>query len=219
MQKVDKMGACLFCEKTFKKSVLKKHCEHCELNPLIHNQDKGDAVFYLLVEGYGRPEYFLYLCVNPKGTLHDLDDFLRRIWLECCGHLSCFHINGQNYSESPDDEFDDESMDIRLSKVCQPGVRFTYEYDFGSTTKLNLKVLSSGRAILGKETIKLLARNDEPAFSCIQCGKPAVNICSTCIWDGTGSLCTECGKKHECGADMLLPSVNSPRSGICAYTG
>ncbi len=219
MQKVDRTGTCLFCEKSFKKSVLKKHCEHCELNTLNHNPDKGDATFYLLVEGRGMPEYFLYLYVSSKGTLYDLDNFLRSTWLECCGHMSCFHIGGQNYSDRPDDEFDDESMDIRLSKIFQPGVLFTYEYDFGSTTELNLKVLSSGRAVLGKEMITLLARNNEPALSCIQCGKPAVNICSTCVSEGTGSLCSTCAKKHECGEEMILPSVNSPRSGICAYTG
>lgn len=26
-------------------------------------------------------------------------------------------------------------------------------------------------------------------------------------------------KTHECGEDMLLPVVNSPRVGMCDYTG
>ena len=38
-------------------------------------------------------------------TLADLDDFLRAIWLECCGHLSEFTIGGTSYSSEPEDYF------------------------------------------------------------------------------------------------------------------
>ncbi len=36
--------------------------------------------------------------MNAGATLADLDDFLRGIWLECCGHLSSFDIEGVTYT-------------------------------------------------------------------------------------------------------------------------
>ncbi|MDD4580331.1 MAG: hypothetical protein PHF80_06615 [Methanothrix sp.] len=43
--------------------------------------------------------------------------------------------------------------------------------------------------------------------------------CCVCSGESTGRVCDECGKTHECGEDMLLPVVNSPRVGMCDYTG
>ena len=34
-----------------------------------------------------------------------------------------------------------------------------------------------------------------------------------------GWLCQSCADEHECGEDMLLPVVNSPRTGVCGYAG
>lgn len=39
------------------------------------------------------------------------------------------------------------------------------------------------------------------------------------IWDGEGWLCESCAKNHECDEDMFLPVLNSPRTGVCGYTG
>ncbi|MDI6903856.1 MAG: hypothetical protein QMC77_09015, partial [Methanocellales archaeon] len=54
---------------------------------------------------------------------------------------------------------------------------------------------------------------------CESCGKTATRVCTQCVWSGEGWLCDECAGKHECGEDMLLPVVNSPRVGMCGYTG
>ena len=48
---------------------------------------------------------------------------------------------------------------------------------------------------------------------------PATNICCHCIYDGDGWLCDACLDKHECGEEMFLPVVNSPRVGVCAFEG
>jgi len=33
------------------------------------------------------------------------------------------------------------------------------------------------------------------------------------------SFCKKCINQHECEEEMALPITNSPRSGICGYTG
>lgn len=158
--------------------------------------------------------------------LSDLDDFLRREWLECCGHLSAFKIGKSTYLSQEDcvEEPGEEDMDFTLSEVLSPGMKFSYEYDFGSTTELYLKVVSEFNAMQGRSRRpKLLARNDAPLFSCECCGKKASWVCAFCNEEGEGSekgrVCGECQKKHECGEEALLPIVNSPRTGTYGYTG
>lgn len=50
-----------------------------------------------IVPQYGSKDYCLYIAIDIDLTLKNLDDFLRNIWLECCGHLSSFTIDGVNY--------------------------------------------------------------------------------------------------------------------------
>jgi hypothetical protein len=55
-----------------------------------------------------------------------------------------------------------------------------YEYDFGSTTDLEIKVLSE-QQMSSSKAVALLARNDPPQMICGKCGKPAKVICSECV--------------------------------------
>ena len=64
-----------------------------------------------------------------------------------------------------------------------------------------------------------LARNDPPPIVCEVCGKPAVQVCSQCIYSGEGWVCDEHAADHPYGEEMMLPVVNSPRVGMCGYTG
>ena len=94
--------------------------------------------------------YWMHLEVADGTTLATLDRFLRDTWLECCGHLSAFEIGGVRYSVDAgmDAIWDmgDKSMRVRLDKVFSPGQTCSYEYDFGTTTELNLKVISEREA-------------------------------------------------------------------------
>jgi len=217
--------------------------------------------------------YWMHLEVPTTITLADLDGFLRDIWLECCGHLSSFSIDGISYKSHLDPEYDDadaedefqsdtqnqllediqahisetyppervadlmkfvqaqlsevsyrpireRSMNTELGQVLKLGLKFTYVYDFGSSTELALKVVDEregetrGR---GKKAIKIMARNEPPIIPCDICGKAATGIYTD--WDGYEKwLCNECGKKQK-DREMMLPVVNSPRVGVCGCTG
>ena len=45
--------------------------------------------------------HWLHLEAPASVQLQLLDDFLRDLWLECCGHLSCFTIDGVRYEAVP----------------------------------------------------------------------------------------------------------------------
>lgn len=215
-------GKCLFCGKTFSKVSIKKHLDKCDLRVkelISEDIEKSENYFCISVQGYENPEYWIYIDMPSSSTLKVLDEFLRDIWLECCGHLSLFEIDGQTFSTSPDRELGDSSMSAKLENILDIGTQFKYEYDFGSTTILKLKIVSAFNGKKRKKKVKLLARNSQPIIKCSYCGSPATNVCCQCIYDDYGWVCDDCVDKHECGEEMLLPVVNSPRVGVCAYEG
>lgn len=242
MPRVTTKGQCVFCKREFSKAGMTRHLETCEQRevsaPIVAEAGTGAGAasrqkakarktkyFHLLVEGRGLPEYWMHLEVTTGTTLAQLDRFLRDTWLECCGHLSAFQIGGVSYASDAEMvtgsawDMGDRSMHVRLDKVLTPGQSFTHEYDFGTTTELSLKVVSEREAEAKGKAIQVIARNEPPAILCNICGKPATEVCAQCIYDDTGWLCDECAEAHECGEEMLLPVVNSPRVGMCGYTG
>jgi predicted RNA-binding Zn-ribbon protein involved in translation (DUF1610 family) len=176
-------------------------------------------IFHLFAEGWARPEYWRHFELPARATLRDVDDFLRETWLECCGHLSAFTIDGQSYMPSADRELDARGMNISLEKVLYPGVKFRHEYDFGTTTELALRLIGEREGEVRGRAVRILARNAAPEFQCEDCGATATQVCTECLWEGEGWLCDQCAPEHACGEEMCLPVVNSPRMGMCGYTG
>jgi hypothetical protein len=172
----------------------------------------------LVVEGRDAKAYWMHLAVPVTAPLSKLDSFLRDIWLECCGHMSGFEINGSRYASARMEG--EMSTRAPLRQVLEVGTKFIYEYDYGSTTELALKVVALRDQGTPKNAVQLLARNEAPQILCDECGaEPATQICTECAWNGEGCLCETCTAAHECGDEMRLPVVNSPRVGVCAYTG
>lgn len=212
-------GRCELCGQAFAKTEMTKHLGKC---------DKWTAgpteTFHLAIGQTGSPRYWLHLEAAAATTLEDLDGFLRDVWLDCCGHMSSFTIGRTSYSSlrDVDQEVHDKPMHMAvLGKVLKPGAAFEHEYDFGTPTKLALKVAGRRQTKLrAKESVRLLARNDPPSYTCVDCEKaPATDICSSCSWKSGGTVCERCRNEHACGKAMLLPLVNSPRTGVCGYTG
>ena len=176
--------------------------------------------FHLMIEGRYNKTYWMHVAIPVETTLTRLDSFLRRIWLECCDHLSDFEIDGERFASQPMKEYGDAGMGARLSRILEVGTQFSYQYDFGSTTELNLKVLAVRDEVATRDPVHLLARNDPPQVACEQCGdRPATQICTECACQGQGWLCDACLAGHDCDPEMRLPVVNSPRAGVCGYTG
>ena len=222
-------GICTFCHREFSKATITRHLETCEQKASTEakagsrRKTQKIRTFHLVVEGRDLPMYWMHLDATASTTLATLDRFLRDTWLECCGHLSAFEIGGVRYAVDAGMNdgwgMDEKSMRVRLDKVFSPGQSGSYEYDYGTTTELRLKVIAEREVEAKGKAIQVLARNTPPVILCEECGKPATNVCSQCIFEGKGWLCDDCAEKHECGEEMLLPVVNSPRVGMCAYTG
>jgi hypothetical protein len=228
MPRITTKGTCSFCRQSFAKGGISRHLEACEKRQAAMTETVGVGkskvrtvrLFHLQVEGTFNPEYWMHVEIPADVSLKVLDTFLREVWLECCGHMSAFRIKGQSYSVYPQAELGDRSMNHKLEAVLSPGLVFGHEYDFGTTTELTLKVVGEREGQVRGRTIQVMARNEPPEIKCAKCDKPATQVCSVCIWEGGAAwLCDDHVPDHECGEDMFLPVVNSPRVGMCAYTG
>jgi len=213
MRKGMSRGICAICSKEFSKSQMTRHVAAC-----VQGKQSAETCLHLTVQGLHAKHYWLHLATQPSAKLADLDNYLRHIWLECCGHLSAFEIDGEQYLPHAA-EGEGSTMRVPLKSVLYQGVKFTHTYDFGTSTELSLSLVGTLSFTLGKRSVGLLARNLAPAFLCVECGRPATQLCTECAWQAEAWLCDDCSGKHECGEEMLLPIVNSPRMGQCGYTG
>ncbi|MEZ0371187.1 MAG: hypothetical protein ACAI44_18985, partial [Candidatus Sericytochromatia bacterium] len=206
-QRTPAPGHCELCGQAVDKSVIVTHLDKCMLQ---HPLPTGDVRAYLF-EIKAMP-YWVYVMTRTDAKLADLDEFLRGIWLECCGHESAFTIAGTQYG-SPgfaDEDDDVPGLEVALEDVLKPKQNFSYDYDFSAATSLELKLIREQKT-QQSAAIRLLARNDAPEIECQECAQPARKICNECIWSGEGALCEDCAPEHACGNDALLPVVNSPR--------
>lgn len=214
-------GECRLCEKSVTNRTATIHLKSCWDQHTAVTKGRPSKWFQIVVSGRHAPGYWLQLQAPGKSKFGDLDQVLRDIWLECCGHLSEFTL--PTSSCPPWDDFDEERgeelMGETLASELAVGMQFLHTYDFGTTTELRLRVAAErlGPALEGK--IKVLARNSPPIVPCSVCKEPATQLCVGCESFGGASFCDRCAAKHDCGEVYLLPLVNSPRAGFCGYTG
>lgn len=203
-------GKCFVCDERITHMAATRHMTPCIEKHSV-NEKKDQTIYLMKIAGGSK--FWMYVEMQGKATLADLDEFLRQKWLECCGHLSVFNVRGNEYYSDPS-EPGDESMDHAIAGIFEDGIRWTYEYDFGSTTELTGTVLSVRQGHMA-DLIRRIARNYMPHETCEDCDAPAEAVCSSC----SEFVCEDCAEDHECGEEMLLSVANSPRMGVCAYEG
>jgi hypothetical protein len=200
-----------FCEGMFPQHEIGKHLTKHLLK--ISKEDAGRSqknYCHVEVEAY---EFFLHLLVRADGSMRNIDQFLRDIWLECCGHLSNFGHNNFKIN-----------MNDQVEEIFQPRIKIYYDYDYGTTTRVFLRAHKQYQLHL-KDDIFLLSRNEPLNIMCTSCKKyPATNMCTVCLYDKDAFFCEKCSEKHAATCEDYpdyaeMPIVNSPRMGECGYTG
>lgn len=220
-------GTCRYCGKAYTRTPMAKHVLTCKERGLAAagaiNENLAGHFVLLINDKYDK-QYWLIVEMKETTSLKDLDQFLRDIWLECCGHLSNFYIEGVQYESDP--HFSDgwgmpvKGMNIKLMNLLEPGMVIDYTYDYGSSTELSVSVLAQRMGPAKREKVAILSRNQPVTFVCQKCEKKiASKICRECIYEGEGLLCEDCLKDHPCDEEMLTNILNSPRAGVCGYEG
>ena len=118
-------GICSLCGGIFGKTAMKKHIVQCfqkhpSRKPTGFSVPIQTRLFTILVRGNFMHEYWMYIEAPSNSLLRGLDNFLRNIWVECCGHLSSFTINDIKYISETYEYFkEDKSMNYSLEKVLK----------------------------------------------------------------------------------------------------
>ncbi len=217
------VGSCQFCSKSVSKTNSLHHLLSCPSRKEVFEKTSQKLVnewFYIQAES---SPYWLDVLIPRQWKLKNLDQILRDVWLECCGHLSHFHIGDIRYERYEQEDWLIEGeeaspgMEISLNNVLDVDTPFSHIYDYGSTTRIQLRILDALRFPVKKQ-IYICARNQPPAFKCANCKNPASEICPSC----DVYYCGKCARLKVTSDDcehVFLPLVNSPRTGVCGYDG
>lgn len=204
---------CYYCNKELTERTIKRHMKSClDMKKVIEeklNEKKGTRNQYIIsLKALYESNYCIYVSIDANLQLKHLDQFIRDIWVECCGHLSAFIIEEEYYNS------DDGEMDMSIDDILMEGEKFGYDYDFGSTTELILEVVDIIEVSKTFSQIEIIARNHDVKNKCEKCGKEAH------FFDHSGEeyLCKNCVDEDNDEVEEFEYS-NSPRDGVCGYYG
>ena len=112
----------------------------------------GDDLAVLSIEA---GDYWLIIEIPTLARLYDLDFFLRKTWLECCGHLSGFTPLTGHPGYYP--------MRAPVALALEEHAPLAHHYDMGSTTEcvINLLIVrrQTGRETQDDDPARVIARN------------------------------------------------------------
>ena len=205
-------GQCVFCNEYFSQKEIGRH-----LSTHLKRKEKEDEVKqtnlfnHIVVEA---DFMFLQLLIKSTCEMEEIDNFLRDIWLECCGHESGFHIKRGEEIE----------MEEIVGNVLSPKTKIYHDYDYGTTTRTFIQSIKVYDLDFDDDIV-LLSRNEPLKIMCSICNKKAATVlCSVCMWDSESFFCKTCAKKHAKTCEDFedyasMDVVNSPRMGECGYEG
>jgi hypothetical protein len=211
-------GQCAFCGHVTTKAAMRRHSDRC-VERLAEDAEasarKPETLHRLRIESADAPTFWLDVEVRGSTTLERIDHYLRVIWLDCCGHLSEFSLDGWGA--------DRVGMSRKVDAAFRDGSELTHIYDFGTESITKLREVDRRQGVpLTAHPLSLLARNVLPEVACVDCDQPASHLCLECQheWEAPGTLCPKHADDHphqDYGEPIEL--VNSPRVGMCGEVG
>ena len=220
--KIKTTGQCLGCGDKYLPVKGGAHLLQCpRMQESLHKAPVLVEGYFLRISWKEQPNmYWMFVAMPGNLPLEKLDVFLRDVWLDCCGHLSEFIIEGEHYMSYPELGSSQQSMRKPVNQIFSPGLKFQYTYDMGSETNLVLHVVKDLSACPQKK-VTMLMQNEPPVLPCEACSKRAQIICTLC----GKTTCPGCSKRHDCALQeegdtyMLMSFANSPPAGVCGYGG
>lgn len=148
-------GICRPCGKDYTLTFMKRHLsgDACRGIPKDNPSAEGEDLATLSIEA---GSHWLIVEMPALATLYDLDFFLRKTWLECCGHLSGFTPLRGHPGYYP--------MRAPIALAFEEKAPLVHQYDMGSTIECVIELLAVRRSQTPEESgdsepVRTLARN------------------------------------------------------------
>lgn len=159
---ISNIGTCTFCQQTIEHTLMANHFHTCEKKlALEHQAQENLAEDIFLIQLSVDNLYWLLLEANSSASLENLNEFLERNWIECCGRITQVSIQGKNY-------FADQ-LNNSMGKLLHIGSAFSYEYQSDVAAHIQGKVLTARKGNL-PQGLRLAARkmiaDDQRCLSC-----------------------------------------------------
>eukprot|EP01090_Pellita_catalonica_P016122 TRINITY_DN4542_c0_g1_i1.p1 TRINITY_DN4542_c0_g1~~TRINITY_DN4542_c0_g1_i1.p1 ORF type:complete len:310 (-),score=29.91 TRINITY_DN4542_c0_g1_i1:34-963(-) len=131
-------GVCLYCTTQLPSDKLL--CEHLLGAPgTTPTKTTAADQDYFFIQAYSMC-YWIFFKAPISANLQNLDQFLRKVWVDCCGHLSQFKLNSQNTTSTNDIQ----PKEIAVQNIAQPTYRsFTLTTSLTGKLPMASAVLSS----------------------------------------------------------------------------
>ena len=214
-RKPETPGTCTYCGEVITRRAVDKHLAVCQKRQAVlqASNQADETLWRLQIQPTYNKSFWLVLEMRGSASLNQLDKYLRSIWLECCGHLSEYTPSASSHFKIPKSRLANDTF--------AAGLTLHHMYDFGSTSHTDIKVLDKalGRPAT-KNPISLLARNQLPNETCSECEQKAGWLCMECL-NEFGDLTFLCNEHYDehLHEEGVVALVNSPRLGMCGYSG
>ena len=212
-------GQCRICGGVYTATGMTSHIK----KHIARTKDTAGYYVIRIDAGRGNP-FWMYVAAAADITFDELDQFLRSMWLDCCGHPSHFVVHNKTQHEFIPD------MDVSISDVLRDRTVLAHYYD---STVLRLGVVRMcGQIYAGvddpgaderfdnvptKYNITVLALHDRVQFRCRNCRRESATVCAGFTMTGEGVLCMDCARLHDHAIENMRWALQSPRSGRCRY--
>lgn len=218
------IGRCFLCGRSLPQEGMADHLLAC-----CPQKGGEEPLFLFHIRDADFPETFwLFLEMPQEAALAALDDVLRRVWVDCCGHASTFVIDGVTYGRRPrasivdlvlDEQTHVAPMNPSLAELLTVGQEIDYAYDEVWPTELKVRLLAAYPGETPEEGFRIVARNYKPPRTCRLCDRQAEWLLTN-AWP-LEPYCDAHARAHPAWTtpDAFLPYVNSPRVGLCVYRG
>ena len=233
--KSNSSGVCLLCGGSFSRLGSAQHVIHCRRRTTANRERSEHRMrdgpkglsYHLQMWDERDPDFWLHIDIGAGLTLETLDSFLRQTWMECCyNHLSRFTINDKHYERTVSHHRRERSMNVRLGDVLGSDDtttirQFWYEFDFGSTSRVKITIVSARYSQW--PGIRLLSHNTLSFYKCDICGSTATTVRhqedNNYRDQGRELLCDTAKHPPAFPSAQEWAIPNSPRWGICGYSG
>jgi ribosomal protein S27AE len=202
-------GICHLCGEKIPGPEIVQHLSACIQNRPWQAKEQPGLLFSLTAKG--SPQYWLIVMAGPYAYVSDLDELIKKVWMDGNRHLSSLSVGYATFSDTGGFA----GTNVYLTDLFVPGDTGTYTYDFGYSSIVRIHAISFISSYPDDDSLVILAQNYKPKRRCGICGKDALFL----IDHSPRYVCSDCIRTLSIDYRQTKPLGNTPRPGSTRTNG